>query len=190
MFNTTKLGLAAILLTSTLLLSACQEDPEQAANALFISATQTVEAAGKVTGRSESDLTQRVTLTEEALAAFDKIVADYPQSSVAVKIVSERKVGNVDLTLLEADLAGMKAELGCFTDQAKCIALEIKKKFDGVEFDDPDESSYIASQLATIYGMADMPSEFETELANVLDPKQRASALIAAGRLDDALNEI
>lgn len=187
MLAKSKLGLVAILVSSTMLLSACQEDPEAAANALFVTASQTVDAASKVTGRTEADLTQRVKLTEEALASFAKIVAEYPQSSVAVKIASERKVGNVDLAMLEADLASAKIELGCFSDKAKCIGLEIKKKFDGIKFKEARHNVMFGSVLASIYAEAGMTAELNAVLAVIDEDEDRVRALVWANQFEEAL---
>jgi tetratricopeptide (TPR) repeat protein len=177
----------ALLLGSTVLLSACQEDPEQAANAAFVQAMKTVEEAGAIKGTAESDLTQRVKLTEGALAAFDKIVTDYPQSSVAVKIISERKVGTVDLAAMEEVLDQTKRDLACLENRKDCIGIEIGRKFAGIELDDSSSPAWFQSSLSDFYATAGMVKEFEATLVTLSDPTDRIRPLTSAGRIDEAL---
>ena len=86
--------IAAILIAITLLFSAgaTLADDTASANKLFVEAVKLVKSA-----EGEKSFEKTLSVMEEALARFYKIIDDYPSSDLAVKLISGQSVGGISL---------------------------------------------------------------------------------------------
>ncbi len=81
-------------------------DPDQAANALFVQALQTITEAELVDNASD-----RLLQLEQAQADLDRIVRTYPGSQLAVQLITNQRIGSFDPVELSATIADLTAEV-------------------------------------------------------------------------------
>lgn len=115
--------LTSSLLVASLMLAACQEDPEKAANKLFVETSALLSASATVTKGDAGQIEKRQADLRQALANLDKIVAEYPESTLAVELVSLGAAKGVSRKDIEAEIAARQEELQCVAqpNRLSCI---------------------------------------------------------------------
>ena len=113
-----------VLIAGILAVAGCKEDPEQAANKLLVETTvawQQYLAVGQ-----EVDATQyasRLELLEGIAANLEKIVTNYPESSLAVQLVSTGVAGKLSTAEVAALAGELSEKLPCLTAAENCLDL-------------------------------------------------------------------
>ena len=97
---------SAVLLTAIALFTAgCQEDPEEAANKLFVESTQSIAEAESITSETGPDLEKKAALLQVAVQKLNQIVSEYPAATLAVEIASTGGARGVEIVELKDQIA-------------------------------------------------------------------------------------
>lgn len=100
------------MFSSLIVLAGCQEDPDAAANKLFVEASTEVAAYHEGT-RSDAAPSEQLAHLQTAIADLNKITSDYPSTNVAVKVVSLDKSDDLYLPTLQTQLEKTKRAVFC-----------------------------------------------------------------------------
>ncbi|MEX0922515.1 MAG: DUF4197 domain-containing protein [Rhodovibrionaceae bacterium] len=90
----------AVVVFSLFLAGQAAADDQTNANRLFIEATQHIETA-----RAASEATAKADAYGTALERLERIVQQYPGSDLAVRLASDGRIGDVSLSMLQANAA-------------------------------------------------------------------------------------
>lgn len=96
------LVLAAVL--SSALLAGCKEDPEQAANTLFVEAATLYAEYQALHADTPANYDARLKLLTQVAANLDSILSDYTASSLAVDLASTGKARQIVKTEIDEDI--------------------------------------------------------------------------------------
>ncbi|OYU17523.1 MAG: hypothetical protein CFE34_15285 [Rhodobacteraceae bacterium PARR1] len=110
------------LLSAAILLSACQEDPNAAANKLFVGASTALTEAGTIDD-SVAGLEKRKAALTVAVDNLGKILKDVPESDLAVELASAGSAKGLNLTDLKAELAAIDGKIVCVSTPNKLSCL-------------------------------------------------------------------
>lgn len=98
--------------SSLIILAGCQEDPDAAANKLFVEAS--TEVAAYHDGlQSDAAPNEQLAHLQTAIADLNKITSDYPSTNVAVNVVSLDKSDDLYLPTLQDALKQTKRAAFC-----------------------------------------------------------------------------
>lgn len=129
--------LKSALLSFTFLISGCQEDPEAAANGLFVEAATSLQQAESITGDSIEQLMNRRDLLKTAVTNLDEIVKTYPAASLAVDLVSAGRAKGIVVSEVKQQLEDVQRALACLEtgQQGKCVVDDLIKSELSRDFD-------------------------------------------------------
>ena len=124
---------ATLIIAIALLTASCSEDPNEAANKMF------VEVQRQVSGVKGLQKEKALEELRAATKMLNQIVDRYPSSDVAVKIISGQSIGKISLDSLaqyadEIEFKNLKlfrrcARRGNKLDKCMCMAKFIKNRF-------------------------------------------------------------
>ncbi len=116
--------LRAILLFSVLGAGVCKADPEQAANKLLVETAVIWNQYQALPADDPAQLAARLGLLQQAEANLSRIVADYPESTLAVQLATTGAVGKIATDQIKAASADVKREIECLKDPKPCMILQ------------------------------------------------------------------
>ncbi len=186
----------AIIGSTMMLLAACQEDPNDAANALMVQmiAAQKEAAALSATASKEA-ATQKIALLEGILASSKKVLEEYPQSDLAVDLSADGNANGIDIAGVADDLGRAKSDLECFADALKCVVALYEENLEPMLSSvrrDRDASFYAdygLSVLASHYSADGRTDDAKAVIERIDEPQFRFSAFIDAGLIANAERE-
>lgn len=91
----------------------CQEDPEAAANKLFVEASAAMTEADAIKGDTVEELTKERDLLNTAVGNLEKITSTYPAASLAVDLAASGTVKGLVVADIKKRLADVEADLAC-----------------------------------------------------------------------------
>lgn len=102
-----------MLLSVLILLSACTEDPEAAANELFVEASTALNKSKDLEPETKEALEERSALLTLAMGNLDLIVSDYPSSSLAVDLAASGEAKGIKVSEIKAEVEATSQALFC-----------------------------------------------------------------------------
>jgi hypothetical protein len=123
---------SAVLLTAIALFTAgCQEDPEEAANKLFVESTQSIAEAESITSETGPDLEKKAALLQVAVQKLNQIVSEYPAATLAVEIASTGGARGVEIVELKDQIATIEDKVKCVNEPSSrsCVLLGDIERF-------------------------------------------------------------
>lgn len=193
---TTRLHIAQAAALAFALLAGCREDPEQAANKLFVEASPLWAQYQALPQDDPAQFDARLKLLNRVDENLRKIVSDYPESSLAVEIISSGQAKSLDISIIKRDIG----EIICASDVYVCA---VSKRLEEIKLMPND--SYKVNALAGVAGNQALHNDLEgasltVEIAletakSIIDEPSRSYALssivraqIAGKNFDGALN--
>lgn len=149
-------SILAATLFSFVLLAGCKEDPEKAANKLFV---ETVPLWNQYQALPDTDPTQygvRLDLLTQLVKNLDVIVAEYAESSLAVELVSTGQLKQLDKSEIVAEVTRLEQSIPAAALMAKIFPLW--EQYKSLPSNDP--------------------AHYETRLALLVEVKKAASQLV------------
>lgn len=166
--------LLPIVFSISVLLSACQEDPEAAANKLFVEASSALNQSKELEVTGKEALQEKSRLLALAVANLDRIVEDYPSSSLAVDLAASGAAKGISVSDVKAEAESTDQALFCL-DNAEDGACALQKlMIDEATFseDSPRRSSFAAVLAAN--------GRFDEALILAMNAKARRDVEFAA----------
>ena len=117
--------LRAILLFTILGAGGCKADPEQAANKLLVETAVIWSQYQALPADDPAQLAARLDLLQQAEANLARIVADYPESTLAVQLATTGAVGKIATEQIQAASADVTREIECRKDPKHCMTLQV-----------------------------------------------------------------
>jgi len=117
--------LRAMLLFSVLGAGVARADPEQAANRLLVETAVIWNQYQALPADDPAQFAARLDLLQQAEANLSRIVADYPESSLAVQLATTGAVGMIATGQIEAASAEVTREIECLKDLKHRMILQI-----------------------------------------------------------------
>ena len=117
---------SAVLLTAIALFTAgCQEDPEEAANKLFVESTQSIAEAESITSETGPELEKKAALLQVAVQKLNQIVSEYPAATLAVEIASTGGAKGVEVVELQDQITAIQQKVKCLNEPSNrsCVLL-------------------------------------------------------------------
>jgi ABC-type transporter Mla MlaB component len=115
------LVLAAVL--SSVLLVGCKEDPEQAANKLFVEAATLFEEYQALRPDNPAQYESRLKLLTQVATNLDSILGDYAGSSLAVDLASTGKARQLVKTEIDEDILRLQQSIPASVLMAETLPL-------------------------------------------------------------------
>lgn len=170
-------AIAAVVLSLSLASQAAANDQTNA-NRLFIEATQHIEAA-----RAADEPAPKADAYAAALERLESIVQRYPGSDLAVRLVSDGRIGDVSLSMLQAN-AALARELADrpvadTNDEIRRLEQELEK-LENRAAELRRENQGLAEQLAAARESAETSATQVGDLERRLAAEQEQSAQLAS----------
>lgn len=100
----------------SLFVAGCQEDPEEAANKLFVESTQSIAEAESINSETGPDLEKKAALLQVAVQKLNQIVSDYPAATLAVEIASTGGAKGIEIVELKGEIATIEEKVKCVNE--------------------------------------------------------------------------
>ncbi len=125
----TRLLFSSSILAIVLVLSGCQEDPEQAANKLFVEASALHTGSQDFSANDPEQIQKRRSDLEQVLAKIETIVSDYPESSLAVEIVSTGAARGLSREAIAEEIEALDLATRCLQEyRVECVDTEVAER--------------------------------------------------------------
>jgi len=142
--------LKAMLLFSVLGAGVARADPEQAANRLLVETAVIWNQYQALPADDPAQLAARLDLLQQAEANLSRIVADYPESTLAVQLATTGAVGMIATDQIRSASAEVTREIECLKDPKSCmivhIIAEALQTAQGIEY--ADERALLVAAVA------------------------------------------
>jgi hypothetical protein len=169
----------SVIVLSTLLLAAgCTEDPEAAANELFVEAASAIKNAEELDATTVEAMTNRRDLLAVAVGNLDEIVSEYPSSSLAVDLASLGAAKGIEIKKIRESLGAATHNLMCLEDASddSCVVDRILQEELNSEFD-LDRRTAVVTVMAANARWDDAFTLIQTMPTFEQDPASRNSAV-------------
>lgn len=103
------------------LLAGCREDPEQAANKLFVEAAPLWTQYQSLPLADPSQFDVRLQLLLKIQSSITSIVREYPGSSLAVEMLSSGKIKQLDANKIDNEILRLQKTIYCENSKAECV---------------------------------------------------------------------
>lgn len=127
-----------------LLVAACQEDPESAANRLFVEAASLIKEAQSLSEESLDSLKEKRSLIEKAKGNLQNILTQYPSSTLAVEIAASGSAKGISINDLDSDLSSLGTDITCMESPESCFIGSVINEENALQFDPVRRSAVVA----------------------------------------------
>lgn len=103
----------SVALVAVMLTAGCKEDPEAAANRLIVESSSSLKEYDSIAIDDNAQLERRLSLINAVIANLDRIVAEYPESSIAVELSTQGATKGINRTDLVAKVNEIEAVILC-----------------------------------------------------------------------------
>jgi len=119
-------------------LSGCQEDPEQAANKLFVETSAVFAASKDALTKDPATFDESVASLRLVGANLDKIVSEYPESTLAVELVSSGAARQISREELASQITVLEEAIICrdSPEDLNCTLKRVLERADRIGDDD------------------------------------------------------
>lgn len=181
--------LRSVAFAGVLLGSGCTEDPEAAANEIFVAASAKWAEYQALSTEDTAVLEQRLNLLTEIDTSLQKIVSDYPSSTLAVELASSGKVKQIPWTENKSLMEDLAEDLTCAKDPNSevCVFPNLRKRMEQVDLGRAE------ADVDILFALGGETKALIERAEAVEDPRNRSNQLLGlavfsalVGNADDA----
>ena len=177
----------AVALLSASILAGCKEDPEQAANKLFVETSSLWDQYQVLSADDPALYGARLGLLEQVDTNLQSIVADYPESSLAVELAATGKVKQLVKAEVDAQNLLIHQSMKCMENIFGCALSKALDAAEGIA-DAVDRSRALAGIAEAQAASGDIAGALKT--AEGADAGNRSEALAMIARAQAASGDI
>ena len=178
----------AVALLSASILAGCKEDPEQAANKLFVETSSLWDQYQVLSADDPALYGARLGLLEQVDTNLQSIVADYPESSLAVELAATGKVKQLVKAEVDAQNLLIHQSMKCMENIFGCALSKALDAAEGIA-DAVDRSRALAGIAEAQAATGDIAGALKAA-EGIADAVDRSRALTGIAKARAASGDI